>query len=195
MHLPREELDERFQQLNRCRSTLVEQMRSAATRLLSPGVPADEELEASLNDYRRQLNRLQFDLELDSMTAGSVWNPLVSRLETVRRSEIAVESLAVMNQLRVISGDQSLLTPVIEAAEQVRNRLLDSPWQSPELLESVESQRHPLCRLFRLLRSPEALSDDEWTTDMSLVQEQFGTSFATAVARGRVLLAPLVSEE
>jgi hypothetical protein len=195
VHLPREELDERFQQLNRCRSTLVEQMRSAATRLLAPGVPTDEELEASLNNYRQQLHRLQFELELDSMAEGSVWESLVSRLEIVRQSAGAVESLRFVNQLRVRSGDQSLLTPVIEVAEQVRTRLLDAPWQSRELLEEVESHRHPLCRLLGLLRSPEALSDDDWTTEMSLVQEQFGTSVATAIARGRVYLAPLESEE
>lgn len=195
MHLPREELDERFQQLNRCRSTLVEQMRSAATHLLAPGVPTDEELEASLNDYRQQLHRLQFELALDSMAEGSAWEPVVSRLEIVRQSADAVESLRCVNQLRVSSGDQSLLTPVIEVAEQVRKRLLDAPWQSRELLEEVESQRHPLCRLFGLLRSPEALSDDDWTTEMSLVQEQFGTSVATAIARGRIYLAPLESEE
>lgn len=195
MHLPREELDERIQQLNRFRSTLVEQMRSAATQLLSPGLPTDEELETALDDYERQLKSLQFDLELDSTAEGSVWEPLEARREIVRRSEEAVGALAPVNRLRVNSGDPSLLQPVWQAAERLRNRLHDSPWQSPDLLAEIENHRHPLCRLIRLLQAPEALSDDDWTTEMSLVQEQFGTPVATAVARGRVQLASLESED
>lgn len=195
MHLPREELDKRIQHLNRFRSTLVEQMRSAATQLLSPGMPTDEELETSLEDYRRQLKSLQFDLELDPTAEGSVWDPVESRQEMVRRSEVAIDTLAPVQRLRVGSGDQSLLQPVWDIAEQLRNRLHDSPWQSPELIEEIENHRHPLCRLLGLLQAPEALSDDDWTTEMSLVQEQFGTPVATAIARGRVQLASLESKD
>jgi hypothetical protein len=195
VHLPREELDKRIQHLNRFRSTLVEQMRSAATQLLSPGVPADEELETSLEDYRRQLKSLQFDLELDPTAEGSVWGSVESRQEMVRRSEVAIETLAPVQRLRVGSGDQSLLQPVWDVAAQLRNRLHDSPWQSPELIEEIERHRHPLCRLLGLLQAPEALSDDDWTTEMSLVQEQFGTPVATAIARGRVQLASLESKD
>lgn len=195
MHLPREQLDDRVQQLNRFRSTLVERMRNAATLLLSPGVGPDEDLETSFEDYSLQLKSLQFDLDLDSTAEGPVWGPIETRLDSIRRSEIACGLLAPIDQLRVLSGDPSLVKPVQDAADDVRNRLQDSPWQHVSLLEEIEERRHPLCRLIHLLEAPEALTDEDWTTEMTFIQEQFGTPVSTAVARGRVQLVARESQE
>jgi len=190
VHLPREELDDRVQQLNRFRSTLVEQMRSAATQLLSPGIAPEDELDRSLEDYRLQLRSLQFDLELDSNEEGSAWAPLEARLDFVRRGAAASEQLEPIDRLQVSSGDQSLLDPVLTAADEVRQGL-QTPWRSQSLLEDVEEHRHILCHLIRLLEAPELLTDEDWTRDMTLIQEQFGVPVSTAIARGRVqLVAP-----
>jgi hypothetical protein len=187
VHLPREELDDRVQQLNRFRSTLVEQMRSAATQLLLPGIAPEDELDTALDDYRLQLKCLQFDLELDSNVEGSAWDPIEARLDFVRRGAAACERLALIDRLRISSGDQSLLNPVLTAADEVR-RCLQTPWRDHSLLEDVEDHRHILCRLIRLLEAPELLTDEDWTRDMTVIQEQFGVPVSTAIARGRVQL-------
>ena len=194
MHLPREQLDDRVQQLNRFRSTLVEQMRSAATQLLVPGVAPEDDLDTSIDDYRLQLKSLQFDLELDSKAQGSAWAPIEARLDLVRRGAAACEQLAPIDRLRVVSGDQSLLNPVFTAADEAR-RSLQTPWRDHSLLEVVEGHRHILCRLIRLLDAPELLSDEDWSQEMTLVQEHFGVPLSTAIARGRVQLVAPDSQE
>lgn len=186
MPLPCEELDKRVQEVNRFRSDLVNQMRSAAERLLSPGIVPDEDLDTSIRDYGHQVQGLQADLGLKSSDEGSLWEAIDQRVELARRAEVAIQSISSVHHLRVASGDPALLRPIQVLAGEVQQQLATAPWEQLELLQDVEQNLHPLCRLTQLLQAPEALTDEVWNREISLIQEQFGVPVSTAIARGRI---------
>ena len=186
------ELEERFQQLNRSRSALSAEMRAAAMALRATGAIPIVELERSLEDYREFFGRFRAELGITSLesdsASGTTWDQFHSRLGDCREAVEATLRLSVVDRLRVDRGFEATLDPVRQMWSEAVTRLSGSPWKELELIQEIQSGRHPVCRLLSLVEHLDELSDDEWTAEMAAIQQSFGVQVSTAIARGKVVL-------
>ena len=186
------ELEERFQQLNRSRSALSAEMRTATVELRDSGVVPSEELDRSLTDYRELFGRLRAELGITAHegipATGSTWDMFPGRLHVCREAAAATQHLRTVERLSVPIGQEATLEPVHQACREVTARISKSPWDEADLIQEVREGRHALCRLVSLVEHRNALSDDEWTHEMAAVQQTYGVQLSTAIARGKVVL-------
>ncbi len=186
------ELEERFQQLNRSRSALSAEMRDTATALRTSGNIPRAELEHSLGDYRELFGRFRAEMGIttqdSALASGTTWDVFQDRLTVFREASEAIHCVQRSDQLSLSSGVDSVLDPIRLACREVTARLAHSPWDESHLVREIREGHHPLCRLVSLVERLGDLTDDEWTTEMAVVQESFGTSVSTAIARGKVAL-------
>ena len=186
------ELEEHFQRLESSRFALSAEMRAMATRLRDSGEVPTDNLDRSFNDYRESFDRFRTELgitshEVDS-EAESIWDLFHNRLCLCRDAVVATKRLRSVDRLSVPFGFEATLEPVRQASREVIDRLVSSPWNETDLIHEVREGRHPLCRLVSLVERLDALSDDEWTNEMATVQQFYGVSLSTAIARGKVIL-------
>ena len=85
-------------------------------------------------------------------------------------------------------GHEATLEPARQASREAIDRLANAPWNEMNLIQEVREGRHPLCRLVSLVERLDALTDDEWTSEMTAVQQNYGVPLSTAIARGKVIL-------
>ena len=187
------ELEERFQLLNRSRSALSAEMRASAAELRDAGVVPSEALDRSLVDYRELFGRLRSELGITSHDAvpetGSTWDMFQGRLNLCRQAADATQRLQAVQRLSVPTGQETTLDPVRQAMREVLLRISKSPWDEADLMQEVREGRHGLCRLVSLVERVDELTDDEWTHEMAAVQQSYGVSLSTAIARGKVILS------
>ncbi len=186
------ELEERFQQLKSSRSALSAEMRATATALRTSGTISPAELDRSLHDYRELFGHFRAELGITSPDSeqpqDSTWEHFQPRIEQLRSAAQATERLQAVERLSVPKGFEATFDPVRQTHRDVTSRMAKSPWEETDLVQEVQTGRHPLCRLVSLVERLHDLSDDEWTTEMAAIQRAFGLAVSTAIARGKVTL-------
>ncbi len=193
MHRDLVELEEHFHRLKSSRSALSAEMLATATKLRDTGEVPTENLDRAFEDYRESFGHLRASLgitshEADSETEPS-WDAFHDRLSVCREAAEAKERLRSVDHLRVPFGFEATLEPVRQASREAINRLAIAPWNEMNLMQEVREGRHPLCRLVSLVERLDALTDDEWTSEMTAVQQNYGVPLSTAIARGKVVLS------
>ena len=151
------------------------------------------EFDLSLGDYRELFGRFRAELGITSLesdsASGTTWDQFQSRLGDCRQAEEATRRLSVVDRLHVPNGFEATLDPVRQMRSEATTRLSGSPWKESDLIQEIQSGRHPVCRLISLVEHLDAFSDDEWTAEMAAIQQSFGVQVSTAIARGKVVLA------
>ena len=187
------QIEDRFQQLKRSRSALAEELRAAAMKLRTTGQIPSVELDQSLNEYQDTFGQVRTRLGFTPADVVpedvSTWDLFQSRLRVCHQAAAALKCLGKVERLRMPKGFEATLDPVVKTCRELQARLARSPWNESELIQEIQAGRHPLCRVVSLVESLRDLSDDEWTTEMAVVQHAFGISVSTAIARGKISLA------
>lgn len=187
MLLTLHDVEERVQIWNRSRMSLADQLRQAATKLVSPGELPFESLDEDISEFEKSTQWLQQELGLSCSPNEALLPHLESRLASYQRAASCLTELSQLNHIRVISGDSGVLATLISESERIQQNLDRAPWQHLDLIESIESGCHPLCQVIHLLKEGATLSDEEWTRVTQLIQERFGAPLATAITRGRLV--------
>ena len=188
MPLSLDDIDQRIQHWKSLRTSLSEQLRTVARLLIDPGLPPAKSLDTSLEDYTQAVKSLQADLDLSCPSDEPTETILLHRRTLLERVARIQEHLLRIDDIQVTAGDSSVLEPVRQLHAAIIRQLEQTPWQHESLMQEIEGGHHVLDRLVLLLQSPETLTDEVWTQEIGLVQEQFGSPLSTAISRGRVQL-------
>lgn len=184
---------------------LAERFEESVQLMRESGLPLSAELIEELQDYRNDVCQLSRELALDSPDRGPrrglspvdtssdnasafSFDDLQSRLDTLRRSEVAEEIRSRLSQLTHVGEVE--FAPLVNCL-QLATRLCElskGPIGEKESrdFELLEQNRHPLNSIVRLAANNHELTDSEWSDCCENVAAAFGQPLATALKRGRI---------
>ncbi|WP_145367418.1 hypothetical protein [Maioricimonas rarisocia] len=187
-------LTNRVRTLQERRETLVTSLRRAAADLRTHGRAPAETVRTELEEFHREWESLVADLETHELEPPADLEEAAARVDEVQRQSRTESALEALEGLDRICGDDGELTPaameIRSAAESVRAGVTNEEFPDTSAIEALQTGRHPLVMLRRLLEEEEALSDDDWEEAVESIRNQFGRGVATAVVRRRLTIAP-----
>lgn len=181
-----------LQQLRGAARELSAAMARAAAELLETGAEPSESLLQQMQQFRAEFRRLhECVIEERSNDLPRPVSLQDLGVELQRRQDVAA-ALKLVNRaagLRTRTGEAA--GPMFERYHseiaETRNAL-ETGRSTMDVMQLLQTGRHPLVVAMRLAEDAEDLTDEDWGKAMEMVSTTLGRELATALARGRLML-------
>ncbi|MDP1798986.1 MAG: hypothetical protein Q8K78_15945 [Planctomycetaceae bacterium] len=182
-----------LQQLRINSRQLSDAMACAAVELREQGWEPPESLLQQMQQFGADFRRLRENmLDGRSDAAARVVSLQDLAAELSRREQVAaaLERVHRAGRLRTRSGETTgpMFDRLYGAIAAAQSELI-SATPPVELMNALQSGKHPLAVAVRLVEDNDSLNDDDWGNAMATVTAALGRDLATALARGRMTLA------
>jgi len=184
-----EALQYRLVELRAFGQRLSEAMTQAAVELRDHGLEVAPGLLADMERFRTDFRALRDRISVcrKSLSRASSLDELERELSQQAAASVALHVIDRAAALR--HRDPDSFAPLERVAEEC-DRLRDAVAAGPsDVVEALARGEHPLAMLVSLVTEGDRLSDDRWEQLHDAVTTRYGRELATAVARGRVMLA------
>lgn len=186
-----------LQQLRETARELSAAMTRAAADLRETGAEPSESLLQQMQQFRADFRRLREGV----MEARPEEQPRLLSLEhlseELRRREEVSAVLTVVNRaagLRTRTGEAAgpMFDRLHSEIAETRSALETGP-SAADVMQLIQSGRHPLVVAMRLAEDADDLTDEDWGQAMETVSSTLGRDLATALARGRLVIGDPVA--
>lgn len=181
-----------LQQLREAARDLCDAMMRTATDLHETGAEPPEDLLQQMQQFRADFRRLRECILEEHPGDAARLTSLQDLSNELQRREDLAAAVKLVNRaagLQTRMGETSgpMFDRLHTEIAETRNAL-ETGRSTADVMQLLQSGRHPLVVAMRLAEGADDLTDEDWGKAMDMVSTTLGRDLATALARGRLIV-------